>query len=138
VEVVNEEARRSFHPIHAILLTGALPLFLGALLADVAYFSTSEMQWKNFASWLIVGGLVFGGFALIWAIAASFRAGRRRRPWLYPILLLSTWLLGFLNALIHAQDAWASMPEGLILSAVIVVLAMVVTGMGISTAQRGG
>ncbi len=71
------------------------------------------MQWKNFASWLIVGGLVFGGFALLWALIELFRADQRgRRPTIYFLLLLATWVLGFINALVHAKDAWASMPDG--------------------------
>ena len=37
---------------------------------------------------------------------------------IYFFLLLSMWVLGFFNALVHAKDAWATMPEGLFLSAV--------------------
>ena len=50
----------SIHPLHAALLAGTVPLFLGALLSDIAYARTYEIQWANFASWLIVGGLVSG------------------------------------------------------------------------------
>src|SRR4051812_21981676 len=59
---------RSLHPLHAFLLAASVPLFLGALLSDLTYFSSHEVQWKNFASWLIIGGLIFGGFALLWAL----------------------------------------------------------------------
>ena len=43
----------SLHPLHAILLAGTVPLFLGVLLSDIAYASSYEVQWKNFASWLM-------------------------------------------------------------------------------------
>ena len=57
----------SLHPLHAALLAGTVPLFLGVLLSDLTYSNSYEIQWKNFASWLLVGGLVFGGFTLLWA-----------------------------------------------------------------------
>lgn len=131
--------RVSIHPLHAALLAGTVPLFLGALLSDLAYAATFEVQWTNFASWLIVGGLVFGGLALLWAFIGLFRANRRgQRRIIYFIALLATWILGFLNALVHAKDAWASMPEGLVLSSIVVALAIVATGFGFSTFRTAG
>lgn len=131
--------QRPLHPLHAVLLAGTVPLFVGVLLGDIAYASSYEVQWKNFASWLIVGGLVFGGFALLWALIGLFRADQRgRRPTIYFVLLLATWVLGFINALVHAKDAWASMPEGLILSAIVAALAIAATGFGFSTLRAGG
>lgn len=130
---------RPIHPIYAVLLAGTVPLFLGALLSDIAYASSFEVQWKNFASWLIVGGLVFGGLALLWALIELIRGDRwGRRPSVSSLLLLATWLLGFVNALIHAKDAWASMPAALILSVIIAMLAIVAAGFGFSTLTRRG
>ena len=127
------------HPLHAALLAGTVPLFLGALLSDVAYAMSYELQWKNFASWLIVGGLVFSGFAALWAVIGLFKpGGRAPRSLVYLALLLLAWALAFINALIHAKDAWASMPEGLILSAIVTVLAIITTGIGFSTLRAGG
>src|SRR5690606_4252636 len=92
------------HPIHGALLAGTIPLFLGGLLSDFAYSSSYHIQWANFAAWLIAGGLVFGGFALVWSIVHLVR---HRGPFavIYPLLLLTTWILGLLNSLIHAKDA---------------------------------
>jgi len=116
-----------------VLLAGTVPLFLGVLLCNFAYSSSYEVQWKNFASWLIVGGLVFGGLALAWALIGLLRAGHRGwRSTIYFLLLLATCVLGFINALVHAKDAWASMPEGPILSAVVAALAIGATGFGFS------
>lgn len=116
--------RRSvqLHPLHAALLAGALPLFLGALLSDWAYGASYEVQWANFASWLIAGALVFSGFALLWSLVSLLRSGRRREQFVPFLLLLVTWLLGFGNALVHAKDGWAMMPEGLVLSVVVTIL----------------
>lgn len=111
------------HPFHTLLLAGAVPLFLGALLSDLAYSSSYEIQWANFASWLIAGGLLFTGLALLCAIVGWVSANRRDNlAYVYPLLLLVTWVIGFINALIHAKDAWASMPTGLVLSIIVAVL----------------
>ena len=121
-----------------LLLAATLTLFLAALLSDIAYGESFEVQWTNFASWLIAGGLVFGGCVLLWALIDLIRADDRRgRPLVYFLLVLATWVLGFINALIHAKDVWASMPDGLILSAIVVVLAVAATWIGFSTLREG-
>lgn len=113
----------AIHPVHAVLLAGSLPLFLGALLSDWAYGSTYEVQWANFASWLLVGALLFSGLALLWSFIELLRADRRgRRNVMGFLLLLATWVVGFINALVHAKDGWAVMPEAPILSIIVAAL----------------
>ncbi|MEJ7777259.1 MAG: DUF2231 domain-containing protein [Sphingomicrobium sp.] len=137
-ETVDRTSRRAIHPVHAFLLAAAVPLFLGALLSDLAYSSSYEVQWTNFASWLIVGGLVFTGFALVWALIELLRADNRSGGLLiYFPLLLATFVLGFVNALVHAKDVWAAMPMGLVLSAIVAALAIVATWIGFSTLRVG-
>lgn len=130
---------RPIHPLHAILLAFPISLFLGALLGDLAYRSTFEVQWANFAQWLNAGGLVGGGLALLWALASLLRsrAGHRTRPAAYAMALLATWALGFVNALVHAKDAWAIMPEGLVLSALSTLLALAAAWIGYSGFRTG-
>lgn len=126
-------------PLHAILLAGTVPLFLGALLSDIAYWRSYQIQWSNFSSWLIAGGLVFCGLAVLFALANLIRANRKRgRPLIYLLLLLATWVLGFVNALEHAKDAWAIMPAGLVLSAIVTLLACVTAWIGLSNLRSGG
>lgn len=130
---------RPLHPLHAILLAFPLPLFLGALLSDLAYRSTFHVQWANFASWLIAGGLFVGAFAVLWALVDLFRretADRGRRI-AYFVVLLVMWGLGFINALVHAKDAWATMPEGLYLSVITTLLALVAAWIGYSGFHTG-
>lgn len=125
--------------LHATLLAGTVPLFLGALLSDIAYYRSYHVQWSNFASWLIAGGLVFCGLALLFALINLIRVPRKAgRPAAYFLLLLAAWVLGFVNALEHAKDAWATMPGGLILSAVVVVLVCVATAIGLTNLRAGG
>ncbi len=130
---------RPLHPLHAILLAFPLPLFAGALISDLAYQATFHIQWANFSSWLIAGGLVGGGFATLWALINLFRRGpaRKRRMIVYFVVLAVMWVLGFINALVHAKDAWATMPEGLYLSAITTLLALIAAWIGYSGFQTG-
>lgn len=128
---VDRGAWGALHPLHAILLAGALPLFMGALLADLAYGASYQVQWTNFASWLIAGALVFAGFALLWAVIGLLRSrGRGRMGLLYVLLLFATFVFGFIDALVHAKDAFAKMPGAVILSLVVTVLAAAATWIG--------
>jgi uncharacterized membrane protein len=131
--------RRPLHPLHAILLAFPFPLFLGALLSDLAYWASFEVQWANFSSWLIAGGLLVGAFALLWALVDLLRsrAGYRRRPAAYFGVLLAMWGLGLVNAFVHSKDAWATMPTGLILSAIVALLALVAAWIGYSGFRAG-
>ncbi|AWK88795.1 DUF2231 domain-containing protein [Azospirillum thermophilum] len=130
---------RAIHPVHAVLLASTVPLFLGGLLGDVAYARTQQIQWSNFAAWLIAAGMVFAGLALSWGLVDLVRAPRRGgRPLLYVLLLLAVFVLGLNSSFIHARDAWGSMPEGLVLSAVVAVLAVLATWVGFSSLRAGG
>ncbi|HWV11591.1 MAG TPA: DUF2231 domain-containing protein, partial [Pseudomonas sp.] len=111
----------------------------GALLSDIAYYQTYQIQWSNFASWLIAGGLVFCGLAVLFALVNLLRAQPKTgRPLVYLLLLLVTWVLGLLNAFEHAKDAWAVMPQGLVLSAVVTLLALVAAWIGLTSLRAGG
>lgn len=125
--------------MHAVLAFSTLPLFLGALLSDWAYSTSYQVQWTNFASWLIAGGLAVAGVALLWAAIDLLRPGvsRHRRSALYLLLLLASFSVGFINALVHARDAWAAMPAGLVLSAAVLLLAAAASIAGLSDWRRG-
>jgi uncharacterized membrane protein len=120
--------------MHATLTFAALPLFLGALFSDWAYARSYEVQWTNFASWLIAGGLLLAGLALLWGLVDLLRSTmRHRRHGVYLLLLLLGFGVGFVNALVHAMDGWAAMPTGLVLSVVVVLLVAVASVMGLLT-----
>ena len=124
--------------MHAVLAFSALPLFLGALLSDWAYAASSQVQWTNFASWLIAGALFLAGLALLWAAVDVLRsrAPRHRGAVFYLLLLLATVVLGFINALVHARDGWAVMPAGLVLSVLVVLLVAVASVTGLLGLRR--
>jgi uncharacterized membrane protein len=130
---------RPIHPLFAFLLAGAVPLFLGALLSDLAYGSTAEIQWSNFAAWLILGAMVFTGLALLWSFIALLRA-RPRRGWplLCFVLLLAAFGLGIVNSFVHARDAFAVMPAAPILSGIVTAIAGLAALVGFSSLRARG
>lgn len=128
----------ALNPVHAVFLAGMLPLFLGALLSDITYANSYQIQWQNFASWLIVGGMVFCGITLVCAIVGWFRGRRAGMGMLYALVVLATFVVGFVDALVHAQDAWAMMPWGLVLSAIVLALSLLAAVIGFGAYRRGG
>jgi|TARA_Y100001968_G_scaffold287573_1_gene289118 uncharacterized membrane protein len=60
------------NPLHAILLAFPLALYPSALLSDIAYYNTAEIQWSNFSSWVLVGANFFAGLVLVWALFRLF------------------------------------------------------------------
>lgn len=130
--------RRRIHGLHAALLAGQVPLFLGVLLSDLAYSSTYEIQWKNFSSWLLVGALVFAGFALVWALIDTWLdSARPALQLVYASTLLLIFVLGFINALLHAADAAASLSTALLISWIVAALAIGATWLGFSAVRPG-
>lgn len=130
---------RTLHPLHEFLLAATVPLFLATLLADLAYWSTYHVQWTNFASWLNLGGLLFGGLTLLLALFGLRHSSRRAGRYLvYVLLLLAMWVLAFFNVLVHVKDAFAAMPAGLVLSVIVAVLSCAAAWLGFSSLHAGG
>jgi len=131
---IRTRPRVAIHPFHAAVLGGIFPLFLGALLTDYAYWTTYEIQWSNFASWLLIGAMVVTSIALVCAIVTSLRGYNL----IYLVVLALTWVVGFFNALHHARDAWAIMPGALVMSVIVSLLALAATVMGFWSLRMGG
>lgn len=116
---------------HGVLLAFPVALFSFAVVTDVAYLRTAEMQWTNFSAWSITIGLVFGGVALVSALLAllvGLRSRRRSALLLHAAALALMCVLGLINAFKHSQDAWSSVGAfGLILS-ILTALAALVAG----------
>jgi uncharacterized membrane protein len=120
--------RRAAHPLHALLFAFPVALFSSALLSDITYLKSAEIQWSNFASWMITGGLIFGAPVMLWAALSLLRRrrdGSRTRAMIYFALVLIMWIAGLINAFKHSQDAWSSVgTAGLLLSIVSTVAAL--------------
>lgn len=115
------------HPIYPALLPVPVICFLGGLITDLAYLATANMMWLDFSSWLLLAGLVGGGFAGLLLIIEVVRAGRARSGtlMLHFALLLLAWIVEIFNSFIHARDGWtAVVPVGMTLSIIAAVLSL--------------
>lgn len=129
--------RGGLNPIHGVLLAGTFILFLGAAITDYAYAESYQIQWATFSSWLIAFALVLNGLSFLGGVFNIFRKATRRPALIYCALLLVSFVTGFINALVHARDAWAMMPTGLVLSIVVAVLTGVAAWLGFSRLGSG-
>ncbi|KQW66937.1 hypothetical protein ASE17_20085 [Phenylobacterium sp. Root77] len=132
-------SRPMLHPLHAILLAFPIALFTGALVSDIAYLRTAELQWSNFAAWMITGALVVGAMVLLWALVSAVlarRAGRVRAGG-YLLLIVIMWGAGLVNAFQHSRDGWSSVGAlGLLLSLTSMLAALLAGWIGFSAARR--
>lgn len=122
-------------PLHSLFLGMAAALFLGALVSDLAYARTFEIQWANFAAWLITGGLLIGAVVVAMALFGLFGHRGTGRGLLLALVALM-WIAGLFNALVHARDGWAMMPTGLVLSLVVTLLAVAAAIVGLRRTRR--
>ena len=94
------QSRHFANPLHAILLAFPVALYPSALLTDITYLKTAEIQWTNFSSWLIAGADFFAGLVLAWALIGLV-VGRARhaksRGTLYLIVVAAMFALGVLE-----------------------------------------
>lgn len=129
---------RTIHPLNAFLLSAAVPLWLGGFLSDLGYGATAEVQWNNFADWLIAGAMVFTGFALLWSFIQLLVA-RPRWGWnlLCFALLVATFVLGLVDNFHHARDAWAIMPAAPIITGIVTLLAILAAAVGLASLRLG-
>lgn len=123
------ETRRGAHPLHGILLGFPVALFTSAVVSDIAYLRSYEIQWTNFSAWLISGGLVFAGAVLAWALVAlilHLGSPSRTSRLIYVAVVAAMWIVGLVNAFKHSQDGWSSVGAfGLTLSIITAALALI-------------
>jgi uncharacterized membrane protein len=125
--------------VSALCLAGSFFFFIATVLSDWAYASSYEIQWNNFASWLLVGALVLAGAALaFWLVGLWAPDGRTRMGITGALAIGAGWLIGFFSALMHARDAWASMPGGLVLSLIASLCIAVAVAIEFFATRTGG
>ena len=116
---------RRLHPLHAALLAFTIPLFVGGLISDLAYWSTFHVQWANFSSWLIAGGLFVGAFVVALGVVRSLPKANRAKSAADPLFRRSSRDVG---ARLHQrprprEGCLGDHAGGLYLSAVTTLLA---------------
>lgn len=130
------------HPLHPMLVPFPIVGFMGALVTDIVYWRTAEMQWSNFSAWLITGGLVMGALAAATGMIdylgdKKVRAARPATP--HMLLNIIAYVIELFNIFVHSRDAYASVvPTGLVLSAITVLLLLVSAWLGGSLVYKHG
>ncbi|WP_246793571.1 DUF2231 domain-containing protein [Burkholderia perseverans] len=100
-------------------------LFVGTLIFDILYANTADILWAKGAAWQVSIGLVIA------IVPRLLNLGHVWLPSRHPVLRverLDFWLnlVGIIaaiaNAFVHSRDAYAIVPENVILSVITVVL----------------
>ena len=127
-------ARRAGNLLYPLLASVPSAAFTAALITDVAYWKSANMQWANFSAWLLAGGLLVAVFAVLVGIVdliADRRIRQLNMTWGYVAGNVLAIVLAIINSFVHSRDAWTSVvPTGLILSAVTVIVLMITGWMG--------
>lgn len=120
-------------PVYATLVQFPAVCFTGALLTDIMYRQTALFMWNNFSAWLLTAGCIMAAFAGIAGLITWFKYPHVRRlrfAGLHVICALVALALSIVNAFVHSRDAYATMPEGLVLSVIVFVLMLLATWLG--------
>ena len=130
------------HPIHAMLVPFPIVCFTLTLLTDIAYWRSGNLMWANFSAWLLFVGIVIGALAAL-AGGVDLLARSTLRglgiAWGHGLGNIVVLCLAVLNSLVHARDGWTSVvPQGLILSALTVLVMMVTVWLGRSMVFHHG
>lgn len=103
----------------------AYGFFVAAFIFDAVYFRTGVILWDHGAAWLITFGLFIAivprliNLSQVWITGRTWSTRAERMDfWLNLVAIV----IAIFNALVHSRDAYASMPEGLWLSLLTVVL----------------
>ena len=124
---VPERRRALLHP--GLIASGAT-LLVATFVSDVLYWQTLLFQWNNVSGWLLAAGLVLVALAAIAFVIELTLRRLREIAWLRLAGLTLAALLSLLNAFVHSRDAYtAVVPEGIILSAIVTVI-LIVVGVG--------
>lgn len=118
-------ARVGGHPIHLILAAFPLVCFVGTLASDLAYAVTKDILWGDFSDWLVSVGVIISVFVVIAGLIDMIGGRRARAPsriWLHAIGTILALALAVLDALVHTRDAYGQLPQGLILSLLVVLI----------------
>ena len=132
--------RLSNRPLYALLVQFPAVCFTGALLADVVYWQAPQFLWETFSVWLLAIGCVLAAVTGLVGLVDFCRDRRLRTAtlaWPHALASLLVALLSVVNTFVHSRDGYtAVVPDGLVLSTLVVMLMLVVTWMGWSRRSR--
>jgi uncharacterized membrane protein len=120
-------------PVYAALVQFPVVCFIGALLTDIAYYRSGNYMWNDFSAWLVTIGCVMAGLTAVGGLITWLHHRHVRTlplAGLHVAVSLAVLVVAIFNAFVHSRDAFAVMPTGLILSAIVVALMLLATWLG--------
>lgn len=138
-QFVDSPARLGDRPLYSLLVQFPAVCFVGALVSDITYWRTENFIWVTFSVWLLAAGCAFAGLAGLVGLFEFVRDRRVRAgrlAWPHALTSLVAAVLAVFNVFVHSRDGYtAVVPEGLVLSIVVVVLMLAAAWMGWGTPQ---
>ena len=123
-----------------MLVPFPIACFVGTFVTDLAYWQTANVIWETFSVWLLTAGLIMAGFAIIAGLVDFFGSRRirsLRAAWLHGLGNGLVLVLSVINAFVHSRDGYtAVVPEGLILSGIVVLILLFTGWMGWAMVYR--
>ena len=113
------------HPLHPLLVTIPVGLFVAALVSDIAFVTDGSHGWAVASRWLLGGGLAgallaaLAGFA---DFAGNARIREFRDAWLHLFANLTMVLIQGVNLILRLPDADVAGSIGIVLSATAVLI----------------
>lgn len=110
--------------VYALLNPVPYGFFVAALVFDATYARSGDVLWVKSAAWLITLGLLFAIVPRLINLFHVWRPSNRSTFvakadfWLNLVAILAA----IANAFVHSRDAYGTMPEGLLLSILTVLL----------------
>jgi uncharacterized membrane protein len=128
------------HPIHPMLVPFPIGALVGALVTDIAFWSTANPFWAAVSMWLVGAGLVTGALAAVAGFIDFVTIKRARSAaagWIHFVGNALAMVLALVNLLHRTDDPVAGAgTTGLILSIAIVAILLVTGWMGGELAYR--
>jgi|tagenome__1003787_1003787.scaffolds.fasta_scaffold19015986_2 uncharacterized membrane protein len=113
--------------LHPGLVASGATLLIATFVSDMLYWQTLLFQWNNVSEWLLAAGLILAALAAIAFVIDLVLRRFKKVAWLRFAALTIAVLLSLLNAFVHSGDTYtAVVPEGIILSAVVTVILVLV------------
>ena len=113
------------HPLHPLLVTIPVGLFVAALVSDIVFVTDGSHGWAVASRWLLGGGLAgallaaLAGFA---DFAGNARIREFRDAWLHLFANLTMVLIQGVNLILRLPDAEVAGSIGIVLSGAAVLI----------------
>jgi uncharacterized membrane protein len=125
-------AKIAGHPIHPMLVNFPIAAFVGTLVSDIAFLSTSNVFWATASQWLLLAGLVMAALAAVAGLVDFLTSARIRS-------IRAAWIHGIGNVIVVCLELWnytirgepsAVRSPGIYLSTASVLILLVTGWMG--------